>query len=82
MQNEILPFGFQHIAKWNIIYWHLSFEDKGLKLLLYHFILFFFFLRSKYDYKFLPLQYAIDTAIMQMQAALSHGIPVKMKASI
>ncbi|CAH3155546.1 unnamed protein product, partial [Porites evermanni] len=34
---------------------------------------------SQYDYKFLPLQYAIDTAIMQMQAALSHGIPVKMK---
>ncbi|CAH3188357.1 unnamed protein product, partial [Porites lobata] len=31
---------------------------------------------SQYDYKFLPLQYAIDTAIMQMQAALSHGIPI------
>ena len=79
----MLPFRFQHITKWNIIYRRLSFGRKRLlNYVLYHFILFFFSLRNEYDYKFLPLQYAIDTAIMQMQAALSYGIPVKMKASI
>ena len=48
----------------------------------YHFILFFLSLRSKYEGKFLALQYAVDTAIMQMQTALSHRFHVKMQASM
>ena len=49
---------------------------------IYHFILFFPSLRSKYDGKFLALQYAVDKAIMQMQTALSHRFYVKMQASM
>ncbi|KAM7436905.1 hypothetical protein ABFA07_013407 [Porites harrisoni] len=35
--------------------------------------------QSKYEGKFLALQYAVDTAIMQMQTALSHRFHVKMQ---
>ena len=41
----MLPFGFQHITKWNIIYWRfswrLSFESKGLTTVPLYPVLFF-----------------------------------------
>ena len=37
--------------------------------------------RSNYDYTFLPLQYAVDMAIIQSHANYEHTIPVKLKVS-
>lgn len=37
--------------------------------------------RTYYDYKFLPLQYAVDMAIIQSHANSEHTIPVKVKVS-